>query len=210
MNTDNRRFVSPPAWADALLRLLLPPASRESVSGDLLEEFRETIVPTRGRTADVWYVKQVAGFLWRACGPPGALVAAILNVRLLLDAWAPVVYTRGLIHPRSAVMSWMLMATFAIAACWQTWRTGHLRTGVLIALATAAVGGALSGAGALLFVAIWHDPSTLRAIQNSGGLDEAVWAVPLQLLPIGMVTGAAGALLGKVLTWPLKRSGEHA
>ena len=49
MNTDDRRFASPPAWADALLRLLLPPASRESVSGDLLEEFRETIVP-RART----------------------------------------------------------------------------------------------------------------------------------------------------------------
>ena len=70
----------------------------------------------------------------------------------------------------------MLMATFAIAACWQTWRTGHVRTGVLVALAAAVIGGALSGAGALLFVAIWHDPSTLRAIQNSGGLDEALWA----------------------------------
>ena len=210
MNTDDRRFISPPAWADALLRLLLPPESRESVSGDLLEEFRETIVPARGRAADAWYVKQVAGFLWRACGLPGVLVAAILTVRLLFDAWAPVVYTRGLVHPRSAVMSWMLMATFAIASCWQTWRTGHLRAGVLVALAVAAIGGVLSGAGALLFIAIWHDPSTLRAIQNSGGLDEAVWAVPLLLLPIGLVTGTAGALLGKVLTWPLKRSGERA
>jgi hypothetical protein len=210
MTTDDRQFVAPPAWADALLRLLLAPASRESVSGDLLEEFRETIVPARGRAAaDAWYVKQVAGFLWRACWLPGVLVAAILIVRLLFDAWAPVLYTRG-VHPRSAVMTWMLMATFASAACWQTWRTGHARTGVLVALAAAVIGGVLSGAGALLFVAIWHDPSTLRAIQNSGGLDEALWAVPLLLLPIGLMTGAAGALMGKGLTWPLKRSGEHA
>jgi len=210
MNSDDRRFVTPPAWADALLRLLLPPAARESVSGDLLEEFREVIVPARGREADAWYIKQVAGFLWRACWLPGVLAAAIMKVRLLFDVWAPVVYTRGIVHPRSAVMSWMLMATFAIAACWQTWRTGHLRTGVLVALAAAAIAGALGSAGALLIVGIWHDASTLRAIENSGGLDEALWGVPLLLLPIALVTGAAGALMGKLLAWPLRRSGEHA
>ena len=210
MDRDDRRLVTPPAWADALLRLLLPPAARESVSGDLLEEFREVIVPARGREADAWYIKQVAGFLWRACWLPGVLAAAIMKVRLLFDVWAPVVYTRGIVHPRSAIMSWMLMATFAIAACWQTRRTGHLRTGVLVALAAAVIAGALGSAGALLFLGIWHDASTLRAIESSGGLDEALWGVPLLLLPIGLVTGTAGALIGKLLTWPLKRSGEHA
>src|SRR5688500_10263372 len=35
----------PPRWAEAILRLLLKPEDRESVSGDLLEEYRETIVP---------------------------------------------------------------------------------------------------------------------------------------------------------------------
>jgi hypothetical protein len=49
-----------------MLRLLLKPADRESVTSDLLEEYRESIAPARGRDAHRWYVKQVGGFLWRA------------------------------------------------------------------------------------------------------------------------------------------------
>lgn len=55
----------PPAWAEATLRLLLKPADRESVTGDLLEEYRDSVLPERGRRrADIWYVMQVAGFVW--------------------------------------------------------------------------------------------------------------------------------------------------
>ena len=57
----------PPRWAETILRLLLKPVDRECVSGDLLEEYRDSIRPARGRWgADVWYVRQVAGFAWRA------------------------------------------------------------------------------------------------------------------------------------------------
>ena len=41
----------PPRWAESLLRMLLPPANRDSVSGDLLEEYRESIVPALGGKA---------------------------------------------------------------------------------------------------------------------------------------------------------------
>ena len=51
----------PPRWAESLLRILLPPEDRDSVSGDLLEEYRESIVPALGGKADGWYVRQVAG-----------------------------------------------------------------------------------------------------------------------------------------------------
>jgi hypothetical protein len=51
---------NPPAWAEQMLRLLLKPDDRETMSGDLLEEYRVSIVPSRGRArADVWYVRQV-------------------------------------------------------------------------------------------------------------------------------------------------------
>ena len=57
----------PPEWAEAVLRLSLNAADRENVSGDLLEEYRASIVPIRGKTAaDRWYVRQVVGFVWRA------------------------------------------------------------------------------------------------------------------------------------------------
>ena len=188
----------PPRWAESLLRMLLPPEDRDSVSGDLLEEYRESIVPALGRKADGWYVRQVAGYVLRKARIWGAVVGAILVTRYLFDTLAPVQYTPGVIHPRSAIMSYALMATFALGSGWQAWRSGHLRSGVLVALATAVFGGALSAAGIVACLAIWHDPETLRAVEGSGGLAEALWGVPLLLVPIGFITGATGAVAGRL------------
>jgi hypothetical protein len=59
--TDERR---PPAWAESVLRALLEPRNRDSVSGDLLEEYCEVVLPARGeRRAKVWYIRQVASFV---------------------------------------------------------------------------------------------------------------------------------------------------
>ena len=47
-------------------RLLLTPATRDSVSGDLLEEYRESRLPALGRVrANAWYIRQVAGVFFR-------------------------------------------------------------------------------------------------------------------------------------------------
>ncbi len=196
--TSDSSTTPPPRWAESLLRMLLPPEDRDSVSGDLLEEYRESIVPALGGGADGWYVRQVASYVLRKAWMWGALVGAILITRYLFDTLAPVRYTAGVVHPRSAIMSYSLMATFALCAGWQAWRSGHLRSGVLVALATAVFGGALSAAGTVACLAIWHDPETLQAVQGSGGLAEARWGVPLLLVPIGIITGATGALAGRL------------
>jgi hypothetical protein len=203
--TTDRRTTLPPRWAESLLRMLLSQKDRDSVSGDLLEEFRESIVPSRGGSANRWYIRQVGEYVVRETWMWGALIAAILVTRLLFDSLAPIPYTPGVVPPRSAIMSWALIATFALGAAWHAWRTGHLRSGLLLALVTAVTGGVLSSAGALVCIAIWHDPETMRAIQNSGGLDEALWAVPLLLIPIGLVTGTVGAVVGKALAAPVRR-----
>jgi hypothetical protein len=39
----------PPRWVEGLLRLLLKRRDRDTIAGDLFEEYREVIVPTRGR-----------------------------------------------------------------------------------------------------------------------------------------------------------------
>jgi hypothetical protein len=196
--TSERSTRLPPHWAESLLRMLLPPEDRDSVSGDLLEEYRESIVPALGGKADGWYVRQVAGYVLRKAWIWGAVVGAILVTRYLFDTLAPVRYTPGVVHPRSAIMSYALMGTFALGSGWQAWRSGHLRSGVLVALATAAFGGALSAAGTVACLAIWHDPETLEAVRNSGGLAEALWGVPLLLVPIGLITGATGAIAGRL------------
>jgi hypothetical protein len=127
--------------------------------------------------------------------PPGR---AILVTRYLFDSLAPVRYTPGVVHPRSATMSYALMGTFALGSGWQAWRSGRLRSGVLVALATAVFGGALSAAGTVACLAIWHDPETLEAVRSSGGFAEALWGVPLLLVPIGLIAGATGAIAGRL------------
>ena len=56
--------LTPPRCAETLLRVVLASRDRDTVSGDLLEEYRMHVVPARGRrAANWWYLRQVAGFI---------------------------------------------------------------------------------------------------------------------------------------------------
>ena len=102
----------PPRWAEAILFLLLKPDDRESVSGDLLEEYRDTIVPTRGRAADGWYIRQVAWYLLRASWVWGTSMGAVLVVRYLFDTLLPPADYRM----RAALLSWTILAVLLVLA----------------------------------------------------------------------------------------------
>lgn len=207
MKSDQSAFPqdpAPPAWAEAALCLLLRPRDRESVSGDLLEEYRHAIVPALGRRADLWYLRQVVWYLLRASWIPGVLVGATLAVRYVIDTLAPVTYTAGVVQVRSQIMSYVMIAIFSLGATSAVWRTGYFRTGLLVGVSSGLIGGILSIASTGMLLAIWHDPATMSAWRMSGGLDEALYGVPLMLLPIGAVTGAAGAFVGKCLVWPFR------
>ncbi len=53
-------------WTTAVLSLLMPPDEAETVAGDLIEEYRDTVYPAAGKwRADFWLARQVAGFVWR-------------------------------------------------------------------------------------------------------------------------------------------------
>lgn len=195
--TLDRSTTLPPEWAETLLEASLSADDRESVTGDLLEEYRQSIVPAMGARADRWYIRQVSWYVLRAVMPWALLIAAICVVRLVFDALMPVTYTRGVIHPRSAMMSRALLATFVIGAGRHAWRSQRFGSGVLITFATAVIGGIASLGGTLVFLSIWHDPDTLRAIDGSGGLGEAIWGMPILLILIGTLAGTVGALVGR-------------
>jgi hypothetical protein len=56
--------LTPPRWAEVLLERLLPDDARETVAGDLREEFVEGVLPQRGLVgARLWYVRQVLSFV---------------------------------------------------------------------------------------------------------------------------------------------------
>ena len=185
--------VRPPRWAEALLRLLLKPKDRESVSGDLLEEYRETIVPMRGSAANRWYICQVGSFLWRSSWGWGAVLGGALVIRYLLDTLAPPTDY----FLRATVVSYTVIGGCVLAGWIASWRNRSVFAGLLVSVSGATIGALLSIVGTAAMLVIWHDPATLQEWKNSGGLDEAFIDVPLKLVAIGAVMGFVGALLGR-------------
>jgi hypothetical protein len=192
--TIDRPTTLPPAWAESLLRMVLNAHARDTVSGDLLEEYRQSIVPALGRDADSWYVRQMTRYVLHQTWMWGVLVAAIfvtphvVPLRSALMHWVPL----------RAVLNGTLTAALSLGPAGQAWRSGYLRAGLLQIVVTALLGGVLTTAGTLACLAIWHDPATLVAIQRGGGLDEAVWGMSVLLWPLGFLFGVPGALVGRV------------
>jgi hypothetical protein len=185
----------PPRWAEAILRLLLKPEDRESVSGDLLEEYREVIVPTRGSAAGRWYVWQVASFLVRASWTWGAILGAAFVIRYLFDTRVP----PAVFVIRARILTYTVLAACVLPGFYTAWRVRSIPAGVIISISAATIGALLSIMGTALMVTIWHDPATLNAWRRSGGLDEALIDIPLRLVAIGATLGFAGALCGRSL-----------
>lgn len=188
----------PPAWAEWMLRVALGAEDRESVSGDLLEEFRGSIVPTAGAGAKAWYVRQVAGFVFRQIWFWSAIVAATCIVRYLFDTLLPIHYTPGVIADRSAAMTATLIATFASCAVFHAWRTQRVAHALVLVVISTFAGGLLAQAGTLACFAIWHDPAIVAAIRGSGGFDEAFIGPSIGLTVLGLVVGVPGAVAGRL------------
>jgi hypothetical protein len=186
----------PPRWAEATLRMLLKPHDRETVSGDLLEEYRDTIEPSRGRAADWWYIRQVTWYLLRASWAWGTLMGAALVIRYLLDTLVP----PADYWMRATVLTWTILAACLLAGFVTSWRTRSVRAGMLASSTAAMIGAMMSIAGAAMLLAIWHDPATLEEWLRSGGVDEALIDVPLKIVALGITLGSIGAALGKGVT----------
>lgn len=74
-------------WGDFVLRLLVRRRDRETISGDLLEEYREHVRPTRGPwSARLWYVRQVLSFMSPLAW--GVLIGVVLGTWQLIDTAA--------------------------------------------------------------------------------------------------------------------------
>jgi hypothetical protein len=186
---------SPPRWADQFLTTLLGPSQAETVSGDLLEEYRDSIHSTRGRSAaNFWFVTQVARFAWHAVWIWAVAFATLQLGRDMLDWFIPPLdYTQ-----RSVVTTYAAAAIFVALGFARAWRTLSLRSTALTALLAACFAAILKVAGILLVLGIWPGTET----QNSGGLDEAIvlpWIVALPATMIAFVAGLVGRTAASVL-----------
>jgi hypothetical protein len=155
--------ATPPGWAEALLRVFLAPGDCDSVSGDLLEQYRDSVRPARGsRGADLWYVTQVLGFMWRHARLWAALFAIAFVARTALDWLVP----PADFHARANV-STLLGAGIVLLAGFRTAsRSGSFASGPVIGIATAALAAPIEVMGAVTLLAGWHDPLTMAAIRG--------------------------------------------
>jgi hypothetical protein len=201
MTTNTRHpqeFAAPPRWAAALLPLLLRADEAETVMGDLIEEYRDTVYPSSGRwRANAWFVGQVAGFAWRAAWVWGLLVAAFISGRFILDTFAP----PASYYARSFFTTWSSILLYLLTGFWAARRTGRLRTGILIAVAAHAIGWSVNAAmTAAIYVGVIRDqPAMLSLFRETGGWGEQ-WFLPLMLLPFVLVLGSAGGAFGRFLS----------
>lgn len=189
---------TPPRWADILLRTILKAADVDSVSGDLLEDYRDAVYPSRGpAAADAWYVIQVLGFVLRSARVWGLLLAVAYLARQALDWLAPAANLQTLMA-RSVVSTWLGIGLLLALGLWASMRSESLFAGTLVGIAGTAIAAVVSVVGAGILLAIWHDPATMAAIRSTGGISE-VFELPILMILPGAVLGTVGGALGAVV-----------
>ena len=192
----------PPRWAEILLHLVLDSKDQATVSGDLLEEFRDSIRPRQGPSAaNGWYIRQVIGFVVRSNVVPALLFGGAFVARTAMDwLWPPANF-----HTRSLISTLVAVSILLVTGFFASWKSGSILAGGLSGLTTTALAAIMSTVSVLALLAIWHDAPTLQAIEDSGGLSE-VFFLPMMSIVPGVLFGATGGVAGTAVHWSMRRS----
>ncbi|HTL43488.1 MAG TPA: permease prefix domain 2-containing transporter [Vicinamibacterales bacterium] len=180
---------NPPRWAQVFLRTVLRPSDIDSVTGDLIEEYREAKYPSLGRLgADAWYVRQALSIVWRVVWP---FVVATVALRLLSfplpRGWNPSVVPAPGVSLLDAFI-------FLRAGYFGARRTGRLVSGVVIASLTSVVGFPI-----FFIYAAMRDPSLLRAPVEKPFIAMIVLTLLVIAAGFGMALGTLGTAGGRWL-----------
>ena len=181
--------LNPPRWADDLLRLCLKPADRQSISGDLLEEYREVRRPTLGALrANAWYVTQVLSVVSRLMWPAVATMTTVtlFSLAIKLPSKYSLVQAPGVSVLDAIVCAW--------AGYYVSRRTRLVRTGLMAAGITG-----LFAPGIFLTAAAVRDPRLLLAPFSKPFIFVILFTVSLVAISFGIVVGAFGAALARYL-----------
>ncbi|HEX9368790.1 MAG TPA: permease prefix domain 2-containing transporter [Vicinamibacterales bacterium] len=174
----------PPSWAQSLLAVIVPARNRDGITGDLLEEYHEVQLPRRGeRAADVWYLRQVLLFLWRAARWWGLALGALIVVRDAMDVYVPT----SDYYIRSAWTTYTSAAIYAGCGLRAGWSYGRTLSGTAIGIAAAVIASIVGLLSPLLF---------LTAISARAELWEVLDVPAPILLVFGAVLGTLGAAIG--------------
>ena len=229
----------PPEIAELILRGLLPLDMRETVSGDLLEEYRESRVPAVGELrADLWYWRQVGGMWLRAYWwlvVSAVLLHVVHDVFDTFRAPSGASHLDGLPTLVPAVLSPLgLVGLVGLATAYGSWRAGRWQGGFVAALGVSML--------VWLFMAAWGhatflpftnvqqaNPYWVQAWQSSihrlgvspHASEEsfrhwmywdgvgALIIAAIVLLVASFVFGGIGAVVGEIVFPPAGRRGQR-
>jgi hypothetical protein len=194
-------MTNPPAWAESVLRLFLTSEHRDSVSGDLLEEYRERVQAGGDRAAaDRWYLREVGGFFWRATWAWGAVLALLALGRFALDVFVP----PASFHVRSSVTTYSYVATFMAIGFHAVWRGRSFEDAVPAVLGAQIMAMLMIWAASLVILGIRHGPQTLTAIELGRGIGRGFALLLVLSGPAILFAGLGGAA---ALILPHRRTG---
>jgi hypothetical protein len=179
---------NPPRWAEALLRSLLRPSDRESISGDLLEEYREVRRPALGgRRANAWYVKHVLSVFWRLLWPFATAMIALHELTRLVELPNVALFQAPGVSAQDATLCFL-------AGYYASQRTGLIRTGAILAAAL----NALVVAMVFVMLAI-NTPTLVLLLFRSPGYIFFPSVYLLIGLGFGIAVGSIGGVVGRWL-----------
>ena len=160
----------------------------------MLEEYRASIVPTRGKiAADRWYVRQVSGFVWRTTWLWALAFSGPFIARTAYDWLVPTTD----FHLRAQLSTDLGVATLLVIGLWAGWRARSFAAGVAMAVVVSQIAAIISVASGGLLFALLATPDVRRAIDGSGGLGEA-FALPFVMIVPALIVGAVGSAAASV------------
>ena len=187
--------ANPPRLAQRLLHLTLAPRDVETISGDLLEEYRDVRRPMRGqRRADVWYIGHVLSVVGRLIWPFAlALIVArfvliAINLFPLAGPWIPSLLPAPNVSLVDAVV-------FVAAGYYGARRTGRVATGLVSAGVLSLVDFAIFAAYATLAV-----PGLLTAITDKPFILVIGFTFLAIAMTFALTLGVLGATIGRWTT----------
>lgn len=184
---------TPPDWAEALVTLLTPARDRDTIAGDLHEEYADRAAGRGQSSANWWYARQVLGFVRQAALLPGLALGLSLCGRMLIDVVAPL----DDLASRAATTTYLGMLIYLLAGFRISYRTHQTASAAVVAVAATAIATIMQltiTLVAILAVAsrLPAGSPTLRALQE--GLDIPVIA----LLVIGGLAATIGGASGRM------------
>lgn len=182
---------------------LVPRERRETIIGDVLEEYRQAVAPARGHLrADLWYATQLVRAGWMLAAGFCFLAATFGIWREMLDELVAV-SPAGDYRLRAAMLTWAMAGCCVSSGLCAGWRTGGIAAGAITSPVAFACG--LAGGAAVSSAFRWLGVASAYSAIEAEATFLVILLVPVVALALTATLGLLGATAGVLLRRTLHR-----